>query len=95
MGVPDGYPCLANRQSDISRIRSPLLIGRSARLARMFAIPSFNLVTAPHSADCQLCLRSRKVAVRLDQLAHPLAGDAQNLGDLGDTHEIVRHHIQV
>ena len=39
----------------------------------MFAIPSFDLVPPPHSADCQLCLRSRKVTVRLDQLVHPLA----------------------
>jgi len=75
--------------------RSPLPVGRSARLARMFAIPSFDLVPPPHSADCQLCLRSRKITVRLDQLVHPLAGDAQNLGDLGHTHEMVGHHIQV
>ena len=65
------------------------------RPPRVFASPTFDLLSMPHPSYCQVCLWQWEVLVAVYQLVYSLSRDTQNLGNLSHAHEIQGHALSL
>ena len=57
--------------------------------------PALNGFSCPYLSDGKICLGSREVVIRRNELVDSLLRNAEHFGDLGDAHKTICHEFSV